>query len=516
LLPKDFAAVTRPDPFPVHIRFAALFGALLLATLSAAPDPAAAQTDTPATQADAPTATGEADAAPDGAVETDETPEVEAEPNPEADARAAAEAAEAAAAAQEAALAAEAAEREARREAFAAAVAALAAEREAAAEAARIAAEAAASAAAAAAAQEAALAAEAAEREARRAAIAAEVARLAAEREARMAAEASVAACMDAAGAPSAAVPVSEAAQRAIFARLREALPLCEEAVTLAPEAGGPLFHMATVEQARGEHRQAVDLYTRSAEAGVGAAHTRLGDYYNFGIGPIRPDVDRAVTAYRAAVEAGDPAGMATLAFMHRLGRGVPRDAAEMVRLFQAAADEGYHFAQANLAQIYLTGEGVPGNADAALGIPNPRAAVPLFAAAARNGNLDAALALGRIYADGAEGVAPNPASRLRWTRVAAEAGLPDAIAALAYLTEQGIGRPADHVAAAQGYVAALETGEVDPAELRAAGGPRPPAWDRQTAIEFQLILQDRGLYNGAIDGIVGPGTLGGARALAD
>ncbi|WP_284265389.1 tetratricopeptide repeat protein, partial [Roseicyclus amphidinii] len=315
---------------------------------------------------------------------------------------------------------------------------------------------------------------------------------------------------------PSAAVPVSEAAQRAVFDRLRAALPLCEEAATLAPEAGGPLFHLATVEQARGAHRDAVALYERSAEAGVGAAHTRLGDYYNFGIGPIRADIDRAVGAYRAAVAAGDPAGMATLAFMHRLGRGVPRDAAEMLRLFEAAADEGYHFAQANLAQIYLTGEGVPGNADPALGVPDPRAAVPLFAAAARGGNLDAALALARLYSEGAEGVPPNPASRLRWTRVAAEAGLPSAIAALAYLTEQGIGRPADPVAAAQGYIAALETGEVSLEALRAAGGPRPPFWDRQTAIEFQLILRERGLYRGPIDGLVGPGTLGGARAVAD
>ena len=97
------------------------------------------------------------------------------------------------------------------------------------------------------------------------------------------------------------------------------------------------------------------------------------------------------------------------------------------------------------------------------------------------------------------------------------EAGpLPRQSAALAYLREQGIGGPADPVAAAQGYIAALDTGGVDPGDLRAAGGARPPAWDRQTAIEFQLILQARGVYNGAIDGIVGPGTLGGAQALAD
>ena len=324
------------------------------------------------------------------------------------------------------------------------------------------------------------------------------------------------AACMAAAGPASAGVPVSQSAQRAIFDRLRTALPLCEEAVAAAPEAGGPLFHMATVAQARGDHRAAFALYERAAAAGVGAAQTRLGDYYNFGIGPIRSDVARAVEHYRAAVAAGDPAGMATLAFMHRLGRGVPRDTAEMLRLFRTAADAGYHFAQLNLAQVYLTGEGVPGGADDALGIPDPRAAVPLFAAAARSGNMDAARALTRLYAEGAEGVPANPASRLRWTRLMAEAGLPDAVAALAYLQEQGIGTGADPVAAAQGYIAALETGEVAADDLRAAAGPRPPAWERDTAIAFQLILQERGFYSGAIDGIVGRGTLGGAQALAD
>jgi TPR repeat protein len=421
-------------------------------------------------------------------------------------------AAAAATAAQAAAIAEAAAEAEARRATVAAAMAELAAAREAA----RLAAEAAAAEEAGRAAQQAAAEEAAAQADARRAILAAEVARLAAEREARRLAEAAVAACMETAGPASAEVPLSEAAQRALFARLRAALALCEEAASIAPEAGGPLFHLATVAQARGEHRDAVALYERAAAAGVGAAQTRLGDYYNFGIGPVRADIDRAVAAYRAATDLGDPAGMATLAFMYRLGRGVPRDAAEMVRLFQAAADEGYHFAQLTLARTYLTGDGVPGNSDPALGIPNPPRAVPLLAAAARGGNMDAALALTRLYAEGADGVAPNEALRLRWTRFAAEAGHPAAIAALAFLREQGIGAPPDPVAAAQGYVLALETGEVGVDDLRAAGGPRPPRWDRQTAIEFQLILQERGLYAGAIDGLVGPGTLGAARALAN
>ncbi len=488
-------------PFP-RVQTLPLRPFCVICALALAPvAPAQAQQEPATPEAtEAATAEAEAAAAAEAAVEA------------AAAAEAARAAAEAATAAQADAMAEAAAVAEARRAAVAAAIAQLAAEREAA----RLAAEARRAAEAGRAAQEAAAAEAAAEVEARRAIVAAEVARLAIEREARRLAEAAVAACMDAAGPASAEVPVSEEAQRAIFARLREALALCEAAAELSPEAGGPLFHLATVAQARGQHREAVELYERSAGVGIGAAHTRLGDYYNFAIGPIRTDIDRAVTEYRAATELGDPAGMATLAFMHRLGRGVPRDTAEMIRLFEAAADTGYQFAQMALAQTYLTGEGVPGNADAALGIPDPAAAIPLLAAAARAGNMEAALTLTRLYAEGAEGVRPNAFARLRWTRSAAEAGHPPAIAALAFLQEQGLGIAADPAAAAQGYVAALETGEVNVNDLRAAGGDQPPPWERQAAIEFQLILQERGLYQGAIDGIVGPGTLGGARALAD
>jgi TPR repeat protein len=329
-------------------------------------------------------------------------------------------------------------------------------------------------------------------------------------------AEAALAACLETAGAPSAQVPISETAQRVAFEALRAALPACRVAVELSPEAGGPLYHLATAAQAQGDHRAAQALYRRAAEAGIGAAYTRLGDYANFGIGPVRTDLEAAVAAYRAAADLGDPAGMATLAFMYRLGRGVSRDPARMIALFEQAAAAGYHFAQLNLGRIYLTGEGVPGNADAALGVPDPRAAVPLLTAAARSGNLEAARDLAVLYAEGAEGVSPNPSLRFRWTDRAARSGHPEAIAARAYLLEQGIGTPRDPEAAAAGYIEALETGEIRPEALRDAGGDTPPRWDRDTAMAFQRLLQARGLYNGAIDGIVGGGTLAGARALAD
>jgi TPR repeat protein len=347
-----------------------------------------------------------------------------------------------------------------------------------------------------------------------------EAARLEAEEAARIAAEkeklALVSRCMDIAGPPSAEVARSEEDQRAFLRALAEAQDTCRDAAEASPDAGGPLFHLATIAQASGRHRQAVALYQRAADAGIAPALTRLGDYYNFGIRPIREDVDRAVEYYSAAADRGDIAGITTLAMMHRLGRGVPRDPARMVALLRTAADAGYHFAQMRLAETYLTGEGVPGGADRELGIPDPAAAIPYLAALARDGNVEAALKLADLYDQGAEGLPPDPGERYRWVDLVAQTGDPAALAMRAFLIEQGVGTDPDPERAAAGYVAALETGKVDPAAMRGTVNGQVPPWEQETALAFQRILQERGLYNGRLDADIGPGTLAAARRLSE
>jgi hypothetical protein len=132
----------------------------------------------------------------------------------------------------------------------------------------------------------------------------------------------------------------------------------CTEAARDLPEAGAALFHLATIAQATGEHRQAVRLYERSAEAGEVAALTRLGDYYNFGIRPVREDVAAGGGALRRGRgrrrsgrrrDAGDdaPAGPG------RSARPRAHDRADA-----QGADAGYHFAQYRLAQTLPDGGG--------------------------------------------------------------------------------------------------------------------------------------------------------------
>lgn len=338
----------------------------------------------------------------------------------------------------------------------------------------------------------------------------------AARAEAAAAAQAALAQCIEIAGEPSAENYPSEDAQVAALQALREAMPACRAAADALPEEGAPIYHLATAAQASGRHRRAVPLYEQAAEAGVAAAMTRLGDYHNFGLRPVREDAEQAVAYYTQAAEAGDPAGMATLAFMYRLGRGVDADTGEMVRLMGLAADAGYPFAQFNLGQTYLRGEGVPRGRDEALGIPDARRAVPLLVAAANSGNVEAVQDLIGLYSDGAEGVPPSDFLRGGWVEELAATGNPAGIAARGFLYEQGIGRGANPDLAAADYIAALETGEVSINDMRGTIDGRVPAWDRPTALAFQTILRDRGLYNLTIDGDIGPGTRAAARGLSD
>ncbi|MBF9035993.1 hypothetical protein HKCCE2091_17225, partial [Rhodobacterales bacterium HKCCE2091] len=326
--------------------------------------------------------------------------------------------------------------------------------------------------------------------------------------------EAALAACIAAAGPPSAAVPVSEAAQAEVIAALQAVAGECELAVErLGDGDGTALFHLGTLAQTSGDQRGATAFYERAANAGLTAAHTRLGDRYMFPPRPARRDVGAAVEQYTIAAEAGDPPALTTMAFLHLLGEGVPRDPARALALMGQAADAGYHFAQFRLGQIYLAGQGIPEAEQAALGIPDFDRAADLLAAASDNGNTEATLRLAELYSGDVPGVPQDDAARFRWTRAAAEMGLPDAIARLGFLYERGIGTAPDPQAAARAYVQALEAG-AEPGDLRGTIGGVAVPWDEATAVAFQSILIERGVYDGPLDGLIGEGTIRGALAL--
>ncbi len=318
--------------------------------------------------------------------------------------------------------------------------------------------------------------------------------------------------CLAIAGPADAGVPaaaVDAASQKETLARATPFCAVAAEADNADPEV---LFHAATIARAGGDAQAMFDLLMRAADAGLGAAETRLGDAFLFGVAPGGQDIKAAVGHYQAAADLNDAAGMTTLALLHQVGQGVPQDAGRMVELLNRAAEQGYHFAQFRLAQVYHRGDGVPGRADAALGIPDRTRALTLYARATEAGNLDAALALSALYADPSFGLSDDPEEQVRLTRIVSRTGFAPAIARMGTFYETGRGVDYSPAIAAGLYVKAMETGDITFEEMRAGA---PFGWDNATALEFQKILAARGLYTGALDAIVGPGTAAAARALA-
>lgn len=321
-----------------------------------------------------------------------------------------------------------------------------------------------------------------------------------------------VAACRSTAGPATAGVPTGARAAQAHRDALAAAASVCMEAAKGTDAPADVLFLASEIAQAQRQFGPAFELLQRAADKGFGPAETRLGDYYLFGLAPGGKDSAKAIAHYETAAALGDAPGMTTLALMYRVGKGEPRDPARMVGLLTQAADRGYHFAQYRLAQTYLSGDGIPGRSDPALGIPDPARAAALFTKAADAGNVAAALELARLYGDPNSAVGEKPEEQARLTLIASRAGLPEAIAAMGVLYETGRGVEKNPDVAARLYVKALESGKVAFDALRKGA---PQEWDYDTAIAFQKLLQERGLYDGALDGVVGAGTAAGARALA-
>lgn len=318
--------------------------------------------------------------------------------------------------------------------------------------------------------------------------------------------------CRKLAGPATAAVPVSKDAVSAYFRAVRSARAACERAV-IGPEPDPEaLFQVAVLMQADGDHALAFEVFGLAAEAGVVAARTKLGDYYNFGTGDVSEDHKRAVTEYRAAADAGDLPAMATLAMMSGVGRGTARDFRQMVDLLEKSANAGYHFAQLRLAAIYLQPNNIPRSLAKELGLPDVVKAAEMLEKASSQGNEDAARALQQIYSE--DGPVKDPVQRAALIRRSADSGDATAINALGFLYERGEGVDYDPAQAAALYVQAIESGKVPVSKIRGRVDGRAVEWDKPTAIEFQRLLQERGLYDGGLDGLVGRGTLRAAQGL--
>lgn len=318
--------------------------------------------------------------------------------------------------------------------------------------------------------------------------------------------------CLALAGQPTAEAPVSRDAGSAFFSALAKARPHCEAALIGPEQDGRVLFHMAVIMQREGFHAYALRAFNMAGSAGVTPAFTKVGDYYNFGIGGIRENHRRAVENYQKAAAAGDLPAKATLAIMHQIGRGVPQDFDKMFLLLEETADAGYHFSQLRLAELYMSPDAVSPALARKLDLPDPIKATEFYELAAAQGNSTARAELDK-FADGA-GLFDDPAVRLKLISRGVERGEPAAINTLGFMHERGDGVEYNPRRAAQLYIQALEAG-LPVQNIRGLVDGRFTRWDNETALEFQVILQERGLYLGFLDAVVGPGTMAAAAQVA-
>ena len=85
---------------------------------------------------------------------------------------------------------------------------------------------------------------------------------------------------------------------------------------------GRRVLRLGKIHDARKEPEQAVEWYTKGAEAGLPGAMYNLGCALDAGSGAAVPDYPAAAEWYRRAAEAGDDEAANSLCTMYHVGRG--------------------------------------------------------------------------------------------------------------------------------------------------------------------------------------------------
>lgn len=201
---------------------------------------------------------------------------------------------------------------------------------------------------------------------------------------------------------------------------------------------------------------QALEYYEKAAEAGFEEAWAKLGDFYLAGRGvrageaqggntsrlldllSVQPDHAKALHWNRKAAQAGLASGQANLALHYIYGIGLDTDRREAERLLLAAADKGSVTAQRCLGKLYASGEDEPAHYDLA---------EHWFRTASEGGDTAACMALAMLIINGhAASGTHDDAHRL--LAKAADEGNVEAMLYLGSLYRDGLGAPRDLSAA--------------------------------------------------------------------
>ena len=250
------------------------------------------------------------------------------------------------------------------------------------------------------------------------------------------------------------------------------------------------------------DYAQAAHWFRQASEGGEGVAMTALGFLYREGLG-VRQSDQQALAWSRKAIAWDEPQGFYQLATMYAGGHGVPKDMEEAARLHRQAANMGVAESMYSLGRMHSHGDGVA---------KDKVEAVHWYRKAAEIGHPEAMVNLGFVYHAG-EGVEKDLSKAANWYRKAVEKGNATAQNNLGILYNDGTGVPRDCKKAARLLLDAYCS--QDKYAIKNLEEQSNAVLDRETRRELQRLLKQQGLYTGAIDGLLGPGTKGALRALA-
>lgn len=237
--------------------------------------------------------------------------------------------------------------------------------------------------------------------------------------------------------------------------------------------------------------------YEQAAAAGHLSAFENAGYMYQFGIGTDTVDLGKALSFYRQGVEKGSTGSHYYLGRMYENGTGVTQDLAEAVRLYRIAIDGDYSLAMSAMGYMYRDGRGVPENDEKAYG---------LFQRASNLNDTEGDREAGWMKYSG-EGTAKDLIGGIVQIEKAAKARDGLALVYLGWIYEVEE-RVYDSEKAARYYYDGLTQGEDWPTTREIKD------WDRAVAKALQRKLKSAGHYKGAIDGLMGPGSLRAMKAL--
>ena len=238
--------------------------------------------------------------------------------------------------------------------------------------------------------------------------------------------------------------------------------------------------------------------YERAGAQGHGRALYYLGNIYYYGDG-VAKNTKRAFEYYTKAADKKVSDAYVMVGLSYSKGYGVTKNEKTAVTWYRKAAAANNTQGQFNLGVMYSNGRGVT---------KSKTTAKTWYLKAANKGHLSAQTNLGVLYYMGKGGVAQDYKEAVKWYRKAAARNHETALTNMGMVYAKGHGVTKNPKLAADYYFRGLKGGS------RWLLNRDARNWDAATAREFQRKMKEAGVYDGTIDGAIGPQSVSAMRKL--